>query len=604
MRSGPDLAAELELATRLALEAGALIREEFHRASGPRSTDPSHALVDTEAERLISKALQEAFPNDAFLGEETGAWGSPDAARRWLVDPNDGTRAFLAGHRGSAVSIGLVIDGLPVLGVVHAPTFPDDRGDLIAWAEGLPLKRNGVLITNALNSTLQGSSIVAMNHESSGRDLAASLHLVEPARLLSRPSIAYRLALVAVGEADAAVSLSAPSDHDLAGGHALLRSVGGVLLDGRGRPFRYGPRGTGSTNVFAGHPDVAVGLAARAKAGGRAKLATSPLDDKYPRVRAAPKQRVRDAGLLARAQGALLGQAVGDALGQLVEFESAAQVSSRYPDGVRELADGGPHRTLAGQPTDDTEMALMLARSIVASGGFDAALARRAYLDWLGSEPFDVGTTTSRGLNGGDTRESEANGSCMRISPLAVHLWRCPPAVIAARASEDARLTHQSATCRDATAAFAIAVAMAVREPLPPRALYERVARWVRDQPDFAPSVAKIFAAADVAPVDDFQTHQGWVLIALRNAFHQLLHAPSFEEGLVRTVSQGGDADTNGAIAGALLGAVYGRDAVPGRWRRTVLTCRAVRGHRPRPTPFWADDLLELAEHLVAIGPL
>jgi hypothetical protein len=108
----------------------------------------------------------------------------------------------------------------------------------------------------------------------------------------------------------------------------------------------------------------------------------------------------------------------------------------------------------------------------------------------------------------------------------------------------------------------------------------------------------------DVEPVKDFHTHAGWALVALRNAFHQLLHAPSFEEGVVRTVSQGGDADTNGAIVGALLGAVYGRDAVPLRWRRTVLSCRAVTGRQVRPAPFWADDLLELAEQLVATGPL
>lgn len=92
--------------------------------------------------------------------------------------------------------------------------------------------------------------------------------------------------------------------------------------------------------------------------------------------------------------------------------------------------------------------------------------------------------------------------------------------------------------------------------------------------------------------------------LALRIAFHQLLHAPSFEEALVRTVSQGGDADTNGAIVGALLGAVYGRDEVPIRWRRTVLTCRAFHGHQPRPRAFWATDLLELAERLVALGPV
>ena len=70
---------------------------------------------------------------------------------------------------------------------------------------------------------------------------------------------------------------------------------------------------------------------------------------------------------------------------------------------------------------------------------------------------------------------------------------------------------------------------------------------------------------------------QGWVKIALQNAFYELLHAPSLEEGVVATVRRGGDTDTNAAIAGALLGAVHGREAVPAQWRSMVLSCRPLR---------------------------
>jgi hypothetical protein len=192
----------------------------------------------------------------------------------------------------------------------------------------------------------------------------------------------------------------------------------------------------------------------------------------------------------------------------------------------------------------------------------------------------------------------------MRVSPLAVHLWRNEPDAVTSVVVRDSALTHESAVCVAAVAVWSSAVALAVREGLPPTALYARVATWVRGRDDFPASVRAIFADDDVVPVKDFQTHQGWVLLALRNAFHQLLHAGSFEDGVVRTVSQGGDADTNGAIAGALLGAVYGRAAVPARWRRVVLTCRASHGQHPRPPSLWADDLLDLAERLVASGPL
>jgi ADP-ribosylglycohydrolase len=103
----------------------------------------------------------------------------------------------------------------------------------------------------------------------------------------------------------------------------------------------------------------------------------------------------------------------------------------------------------------------------------------------------------------------------------------------------------------------------------------------------------------------DYVTNQGWVLIALQNAFYQLLHAPSLEEGIVGTVMAGGDTDTTGAIAGALLGAVHGRQAVPARWVRAIRCCRPVRGTpgmHPRASTYWPVDVLELAEALLLAG--
>jgi hypothetical protein len=97
----------------------------------------------------------------------------------------------------------------------------------------------------------------------------------------------------------------------------------------------------------------------------------------------------------------------------------------------------------------------------------------------------------------------------------------------------------------------------------------------------------------------------GWVLIALQNAFYQLLHAPSLEEGVVDTVMRGGDTDTTGAIAGALLGAAWGRPAVPVRWVRALLSCRPLPGTptaHPTPEAFWPVDALELAEALLVAG--
>jgi hypothetical protein len=101
----------------------------------------------------------------------------------------------------------------------------------------------------------------------------------------------------------------------------------------------------------------------------------------------------------------------------------------------------------------------------------------------------------------------------------------------------------------------------------------------------------------------DFENQQGWVLTALQNAFFRLRNAESLEEGLVATVGCGGDTDTNAAIAGALLGALHGRNAFPSRWILPVLACRPLAeagAPRPRPMEYWPDDILELAEALLA----
>ncbi len=346
-----------------------------------------------------------------------------------------------------------------------------------------------------------------------------------------------------------------------------------------------------------------------------------------------------------RAQGCLLGQLAGDSLGSLVEFQSAGAIAARYPGGPGELADGGAWNTIAGQPTDDSEMALMLARSILRAGRYDSDEACAGYAYWLGTAPFDVGNTTSRALGpalreleagaapaaiaaaaqAAADPESQANGALMRVSPLGVYGHALPADGVARLAREDAALTHPSQVCLDANAVFVVAISHAIRTGAAPREVYEHVLGWARGGVSGASSAAAPALAAPV-PVEraladpvltrlelaasstphDFCEHQGWVLLALQNAFWQLLHAPDLEAGVRDTVSRGGDTDTNAAIAGALLGAAHGLDAVPQQWAKAVLACRPEKGRpgvrRPRPEPFWPVDALTVAEALAALG--
>jgi len=259
---------------------------------------------------------------------------------------------------------------------------------------------------------------------------------------------------------------------------------------------------------------------------------------------------------------------------------------------VRELADGGVYHTIAGQPTDDSEMALTLARALVRDGRHDAERVLDAYREWLQTRPVDIGETTERGLLGMHTSESQSNGSLMRVSPIGV--WAAgDPARAAATARADSALTHPNPVCLDACAAYCAAIAVgiagAAREEMVSTALKH------------CSGEARAAIERNALPAD-FQDRQGWVLTALQNAFYRLMNASSPEAALVETVSCGGDTDTNAAIAGALLGACHGRDAFPSRWVYPVLACRPLAeasAPRPRPMQYWPDDVLELAEALL-----
>lgn len=328
-----------------------------------------------------------------------------------------------------------------------------------------------------------------------------------------------------------------------------------------------------------------------------------------------------DPAVLARAQGSLLGQLAGDALGSMVEFQDAASIRRAHPQGLRLIGPSPIWHTLAGQPTDDSELALALARTLAAGGPFSEVSVANAYADWLESSPFDVGNTTRTALQAvAEARRrgqnpavagraaafgsSEANGALMRQSPLAIWGSALSPEELDRHVRADTTLTHPSRVCQDASAAFAVALAAVVREGLDGQQAHQRACEW--DQAHGASHTVSVALADARTAAPHFKPSEGHVLIALQNAFYQALHATSFEEGVVATVMGGGDSDTNGAIAGALLGALHGAYAVPPQWREAVLSCRPVIGapgvRQPRPEIYWPVDALILAESLVSAG--
>lgn len=315
--------------------------------------------------------------------------------------------------------------------------------------------------------------------------------------------------------------------------------------------------------------------------------------------------RAIPAAARSRARGCMLGQLAGDSLGSLVEFSTKEQICAAYPSGVRDLADGGTFNTLAGQITDDSEMALTMARQITAIGRYCALRTGKQYRDWLKSKPFDCGDTIASALRGHPNPASQANGALMRVSPIGIFGAGRSRADVMKWAKKDAALTHTHPVCLQANALYASLIARAVARGGTGAELYEELLTWMKRM-KLEDSIREAVTCAEHEMPRDFITHRSWVIIAFQNALWQMLHASSPEDGVVNTVMQGGDTDTNAAIAGALLGAIYGEEAVPARWKQAILSCRPERGregvHQPRPERFWAADALTLADALLEAG--
>ncbi|WP_276650982.1 ADP-ribosylglycohydrolase family protein [Corynebacterium vitaeruminis] len=284
--------------------------------------------------------------------------------------------------------------------------------------------------------------------------------------------------------------------------------------------------------------------------------------------------------VLDRARGALYGQLIGDNLGQLVEGLPADEIDRTQ---LRDMRDGGVHGLIAGQPTDDSEMALALARSLVARRGFDRADVLSAYRSWARSEPFSLGATCRKALlSDVYSPESQANGALMRVSPIGI-AYAFDPELAGRFAELDARLTHIHPRCVERNGVYARALATQIRDGIG----RDGLVRLLAGEPDPAlPS--------------DFSTHMGWVEIAFAATAWEVGNAESFESGLIDVIARGGDTDTNAAIAGAMLGALFGEAVIPARWRAAIDACRPSPGTlRPRPERYWPCDARSLAAELL-----
>jgi len=267
--------------------------------------------------------------------------------------------------------------------------------------------------------------------------------------------------------------------------------------------------------------------------------------------------------LVDRAKAAFVGLAVGDALGATVEFMTASEIAAKY--GVfKEMTGGGWLRLKPGQVTDDTQMALCIARAIRKAQGWSPEAIAHEFAVWLKSRPVDCGDTCRKGIRAfmlHGTLEvpynqwDGGNGAAMRLLPAA--LLSLPDAELMKKyVLEQARLTHNQ-HLSDAACICLGSLTHLILQGFSKTRLRREVDGLTARFPSFAFEPYRGLAGAYVA--DTMQT-----------VFHYFFKGKSFEECLVGTVNQGGDADTTGAICGMLAGGYYGMEAIPGRWLKKM----------------------------------
>lgn len=331
-----------------------------------------------------------------------------------------------------------------------------------------------------------------------------------------------------------------------------------------------------------------------------------------------------------RARGLMAGIAAGNLLGIVQEGWSRERVKAQFPDGIREI------EARLGYPDDDDVAQAIVVAEAAAAGPLDPTDLGQRFWEWAevngagmgglthdvltrygGSQPRRLarnrGTGSVREPNGAPIEEASkaawhgsraGNGAAMRCAPVAIR-WCGEPAALVRNSVLSAVPTHWDRRCGWTCALLNIAAAAALRgESITADELDELLGAGLDGVraalPELHPfgyearvpeSVRAAVRQASQAGLDELDIDgesMGYTLLALQIGLIQYWRAPDFEQGLRSVVEAGGDTDTNGAIAGALLGARFGVEAIPDRWRRRVEEIRTGR----TPMESYADRLL------------
>lgn len=281
-----------------------------------------------------------------------------------------------------------------------------------------------------------------------------------------------------------------------------------------------------------------------------------------------------------RYRGCLLGLAAGDAVGTTLEFSPPGSFAP-----VEDMLGGGPFHLAPGQWTDDTSMALCLAKSLVECQGFDPVDQLERYLRWyregyLSSTGrcFDIGNTVREALlrfestrqpyPGSTDPRSAGNGSLMRLAPVPLFYARNPQEAVA-KSGESSRTTHGAMASVDACRYLGALLVGAVTG-LPKEELlsehFSPIPGYWKLKP-LAPEIDEIAGGSFKRRQPPEIQGTGYVVKSLEAALWAFHHSHSFREGCLLAANLGNDADTTSAVYGQLAGAFYGEQGIPESWR-------------------------------------
>ncbi len=286
---------------------------------------------------------------------------------------------------------------------------------------------------------------------------------------------------------------------------------------------------------------------------------------------------------LDKCKGALLGLAIGDALGTTLEFKTPGSFAP-----IKDLIGGGVFGLPAGKWTDDTSMALCLADSLIIKNEFDTFDQLERYVQWyrMGynsstNSCFDIGNATRQALQlfedtgqpycGSTDKYSAGNGSIMRLAPIPIRYYKTKELLIKC-ADLSSRTTHAAVQCIEACEFMACLLAEAIKGVSKKELLDASfiLNECFSEKPLTDTAILEVINGSYKTKKPPQIYGSGHVVRTLEAALWAFYHTDNFEKGALKVVNLGDDADTTGAVYGQIAGAYYGLSGIPAHWQKKL----------------------------------